>query len=259
MYLSIGGGGFLGRGSFGRGGLFSGRGSGSSWGVGRGRGVLDGGGSVLDGGRGVSGGRSVSGGRDVGLSLGVDGDTLVAHLGDVAVDMVSGVLDVLGTTVGKGNRVATGNGTVGIGGLGGVELSLGVVVGNTVFVGIGGGHLLLNVGGGRGVIGSGGGGVVRGGSGGDYLNDGGVMNDRSSVVNKRSMVYNGSMVQQRGGVVDGTVVCGVHKNWSVVWGMHSVDKSGSVAVADDGVRAHVGAGTSQTEQSRDNKSLKQKG
>ncbi len=253
MYLSIGGGGFLGGGSFGGGGLLSGGGSGSGGSVGGGRGVLDGGGGVLDGGRGIGGG------GDVGLSLGVDGDTLVGHLGDVAVDVVSGVLDVLGTTVGKGNRVATGNGTVGIGGLGGVELSLGVVIGNTVFVGIGGGHLLLNIGGGRGVVGSGGGGVVGGGSGGDYLNDGGVMNDRSSVVNNRSMVYKGSMVQQRGGVVDSAVVGGVHKSGAVVGGVHSVDKSGAVSVADDGVGAHVGAGTSQTEQSRDNKSLKQNG
>ena len=236
MYLSIGGGGFFGGGSF----LFDG--SSGSWGVGRGRSVLDGSRGVLDGSGGISGGRGISRRGNVGLSLGVDGDTLVGHLGDVAVGVVSGVLDVLGTTVREGNGVATGNGTIDIGGLGGAELSLGVVIGNTVFKSVGGGNLLLNIGWGRSVIGSGGGGVVRGRSG--YLNDGGVMHERRSVVNKRSMVYKGSMVQQRGGVVDngpvgGMVdngsVGGMEKSWSMVGGVHSVANSGSVAVANDGV------------------------
>lgn len=239
MYLSIGGGGFCGGGSF----LFdngSSRGSGS-WGVGRGRGVLDGSGGVLDGSRGISRGRGISGSGDVGLGLRVDGDTLVSYLGDVAVGVVSGVLDVLGTAVREGNGVATGNGTIDIGGLGGVELSLGVVIGNTVFISIGGGHRLLNIGWGRGVIGSWGRGVIGSlgwgmvGGRSSYLNDGGVMNEMRSVVNNRSMVYKGSMVQQRSGVVDDRAVGGMHKCGSMVGGVHSVRNNRSVAVANDGV------------------------
>lgn len=230
MYLSIGGGGFCGGGSF----LFDGSSGGSgSWGVGRGRGVLNGSGGVLDGSGGISRGRGISGGGDIGFGLRVDGDTLVSHLGDVAVGVVSGVLDVLGTTVREGNGVATGNGTIDIGGLGGVELSLGVVIGNTVFISIGGGHSLLNIGWGRGVIRSWGWGVVGGRS--SYLNDGGVMNEMRSVVNNRSMVYKGSMVQQRSGVVDDRAVGGMHKCGSMVGGVHSVRNNRSVAVANDGV------------------------
>ena len=76
-------------------------------------------------------------GCDIGLGLGVDRGALVGDLGDVAVDVVGGVLHVLDPAVGKGDRVRSRDNTVGIAGLSGVEVGLGVVVGNTVGVGVG--------------------------------------------------------------------------------------------------------------------------
>ena len=67
-------------------------------------------------GRGIDRLGGIGGRRMVGLGLGVDGDTLVAHIGDVSVVVVGGVLDVLGPAVGQSNRVRAGHGTVGIGG-----------------------------------------------------------------------------------------------------------------------------------------------
>jgi len=75
-------------------------------------------------------------GGDVGLGLGVDGGALVGDLSDVAVDMVSSVLHGLDPTVGKGDLVRSRDDTVGIASLSGVEVSLGVVIGNTVGVGV---------------------------------------------------------------------------------------------------------------------------
>ena len=158
-------------------------------------------------------------GGDVGLGLGVDRGALVGDLGDVAVDVVSGVLHVLDPAVGKGDRVGSRDNTVGIAGLSSVEVGLGVVVGNTVSVGVGlrgllgvhnsnrgvvsrGSHLHNR---GRGMVGRGGvddwGGVVdsvgnnRGSVGNCVVShDGGSVH---SVVGKRGGVHN------RGSVVDG--------------------------------------------------------
>jgi len=161
----------------------------------------------------VSGGR----GRVVRLSLGVDRDSLVGHIGDITVVVVGGVLNVLGPAIGKSNRVATGNGTVGIGGLGGLELGLGVVISNTVCIGIGGG-LLLSVGLGVAVDGlrvGNHGGVVNDGSGVHGVDDGSVHsvgNDGSGVVggggvvNNRGMVGGGGMVNNRGMIRSGGMV-----------------------------------------------------
>jgi hypothetical protein len=100
----------------------------------------------------VSGSR----GRVVGLSLRVDRDSLVGHIGDITVVVVGGVLNVLGPAVRESNRVAAGHGTVGISGLSSLELGLGVVISNTVGISIRSGLLLLISGGGVAV----GGGVV---------------------------------------------------------------------------------------------------
>merc|ERR1719468_578034 len=157
----------------------------------------------------VSGGR----GRVVRLSLGVDRDSLVGHIGDITVVVVGGVLNVLGPAIGESNRVATGNGTVGIGGLGGLELGLGVVISNTVCIGIGGG-LLLSVGLGVAVDGlrvGNHGGVVNDGSGVHGVGNGSVHsvgNDGSGVVgggcvvNNRGMVGGGGIARNGGGSVD---------------------------------------------------------
>ena len=71
-------------------------------------------------------------GSDVGLGLGVDRGALVGDLSDVAVDMVGSVLHGLDPTVGKGDLVRSRDDTVGIAGLSGVEVGLGVVIGNSL-------------------------------------------------------------------------------------------------------------------------------
>ena len=111
---------------------------------------------------------------------GVDGLSRVGHLGDVAVDVVGGVGDGLDPAVGEGDGVRATDNTVGISGLSSVEVGLGVVVGNTVGVGVGLRGLLDDS--------DSGGMVGRGG-----------MNDGGSVDNRGSM----DGVHNRGSVVDG--------------------------------------------------------
>ncbi len=170
------------------------------------------------------GGGGVGGCRVVRLSLGVDRDSLVRHIGDVTIVVIGGVLDVLGPAVGESNRVTAGNVTGGIGGLGSVELGLGVVISNTVLKGVWGGLLLLNVGGGgvaiggsvvhnRGGVGNHGygvhgvsnnWGVVRGGgmvdNGSSVVGGGSVVNDGSGLVGSRCVVHNGGVIGG-GGVI----------------------------------------------------------
>ena len=67
-------------------------------------------------------------GGDIGLGLGVDRGALVGDLGDVAVDVVGGVLHVLDPAVGKGNRVGALSVTSSVRRLGSIEVRLGVVI-----------------------------------------------------------------------------------------------------------------------------------
>merc|ERR1719411_880086 len=90
--------------------------------------------------RGVVRGR----GRGVGLSLGVVRHSLVGDISDITVVVVSSVLDVLGSAIGKGNAVRSSDGTVGICVLGSVEVGLGVVIGDSVFKSIGCGLLFVD-------------------------------------------------------------------------------------------------------------------
>ena len=119
-------------------------------------------------------------GGDIGLGLGVDRGALVGDLGDVAVDVVGGVGDGLDPAVGEGDGVRATDNTVGISGLSSVEVGLGVVVGNTVSVGVGLRGLLDDS--------DSGGMVGRGG-----MNDGGGVDNRGSM----------DGVHNRGSVVDG--------------------------------------------------------
>ena len=111
---------------------------------------------------------------------GVDSLSRVGHLGDVAVDVVGGVGDGLDPAVGEGDGVRATDNTVGISGLSSVEVGLGVVVGNTVSVGVGLRGLLDDS--------DSGGMVGRGG-----VDDGGSVDNRGSM----------DGVHNRGSVVDG--------------------------------------------------------
>lgn len=90
-----------------------------------------------------SGGRGVIGGGDVvhrlrvvGGGLGVVGHTLVAHIGDETVVVISVILDVLGATVGKQDTVAALDVAGGVGHLGGVEVGSTVLVVDSVLVAV---------------------------------------------------------------------------------------------------------------------------
>merc|ERR1740128_195467 len=112
--------------------------------------------SVVGGGRGVLGGGSMAVSTS-GLR-GVDGGTLVGDISDESVVVVSGVGGGLDPAVGKGNDELSLDNSVGILGLGLLEVSLAVVIVDSVLVGEGlGSQLLLLVGAG---------GSVRRGSGG---------------------------------------------------------------------------------------------
>ena len=154
-----------------------------------------------------SGGRGIGWGGLVWLSLGVDGGTFIGDLSDVSVVVVGGVGNGLDSAVGKGNLVGSLDITGGIGVLSSLEVSLGVVIGNTVLESIGGRLFLALDIGSRGVVGNGlsynnGGSVVGRG----VNNGGGVVSrgvDNGSGVVGRGVDNGGSVV--RSGVVDSTV------------------------------------------------------
>ena len=68
----------------------------------------------------------IGGGRGwfVGLGFGVHWDSFISDLSDISVVVVSGVLDVLGTAVGKSNGVRSGDNTLTVGSLSSVEVGL---------------------------------------------------------------------------------------------------------------------------------------
>ena len=71
-------------------------------------------------------------------SLGVDSLAIVGDGGDVSLDVVGGVLDVLGAAVREGDGVRSSPGSGAIVGLSSLEVGAGVVVGNGVLVLVGG-------------------------------------------------------------------------------------------------------------------------
>jgi len=165
----------------------------------------------------VSRGRVVrSWGSMVRLGLRVDRDSLVRYISNVTVVVVGGVLNVLGPAVGKSNRVAANNSTVGIGCLGSVELGLGVVISNTILKSIRSG-LLLSINGGGVAISRGG--MVDNGSVG---NDGGGMH---GVGNNRGVIRGRGMVNNRGVIRSSGMV----DNRGVIGGRGMVDNRGMVS------------------------------
>ena len=158
---------------------------------------------------GGDGGGLVGGGRGIGLGLGVDSSSLVGHISNISIITIGGVGDMLDSAVRKGNRVGSLGIAGTIRGLLSVEVGLGVVISNSVGVGVGGdliGVDLSLVGGGRGVVS--GGGVSNDGGGVDGVGNGvgnhggvdGVGNGRSDVGGEVASGDNGSSVAE-GGVV----------------------------------------------------------
>merc|ERR1719320_817191 len=154
----------------------------------------------------------------IGLGLRVVGNSLVGHISNITVVVVSGVVHGLGPAIRESNGVGSGDGTIAIRGLSSVEGSLGVVISNTILVGVGLRSLLVLsrgviggsrlVGRSRGVVG---GGLVhnRGCVVGRGMvdNRGGVVS-RGMMDNRDSMVSRG-MLQGKGGSVDGMTDSGM--------------------------------------------------
>ena len=185
-------------------------------------------------------------GVSTGRGRGEDSLSRVGDLSHIAVNMVSGVGDGLDPAVREGHGVGAADVSSGIACLSGVEVGLGVVVGNTVGVGVRLRELLDN-------------------NGGCVVGGGGVDNRGRGV--GRGGVDDRGGVHQRGVVGNGVVGNGVGK------GVASMDKGSGVnngvsqmggnSVADNGSVSNMGdmgdlggGGGSKAEEGRDRKGLK---
>jgi len=74
--------------------------------------------------------------RSIRLGLRVDWDTLVGNISNISINMVSGILDNLGTAIGKSNSVRSRHNTISIRSFTSVESSLGVVIGHSIFISV---------------------------------------------------------------------------------------------------------------------------
>merc|ERR1719211_758782 len=126
----------------------------------------------------------------VGLVLGVDSSSFIGDFSNISIISISGISNMLGTTIGKSNRVRTNSISVTSTGLSSIEGSLGVVISYGVFKSVGLSWAIIGrlmVGRGRLVV-----------SWGRGMVDGGSMVGRG-MVNRGSMVSRGMM--NRGSMV----------------------------------------------------------
>jgi len=126
-----------------------------------------------------------------GDSLGVDSLAIVGDGGDVSLDVVGGVLDVLGAAVREGDGVRSSPGSGAVVSLGSLEVGAGVVVGNGVLVLVGGD--LVGV----------------------HLSDGVGNGVGNSVVDNRGSVDDGGSMGNNGGSMDNRAGDGVGNRGSV--------------------------------------------
>merc|ERR1719438_104450 len=78
-------------------------------------------------------------GRGIGGSgsIRVSSNSIIGDISNISIVVVGGVLDMLGTAIRKSNIIRSRNNTSGISSLSSVEVSLGVVISNSVLVGVG--------------------------------------------------------------------------------------------------------------------------
>ena len=189
----------------------------------------------------VGWGRLVSWGGSVWLGLWVDSGSLIGDISDISVISVGGVFHVLDSAIGKSNGVRSLSGSSTIRSLLSVEVSLGVVIGNSIGVSVGGNLIGVGLGlvsWGRGVVSwslddwGGVDGVGNNGGVHSMGNHGGVVHGVSHGVGNHGGVHGVD------GVVDGGVVDSV---------VHGV---GNQLVST------IGAGSNHGEQSSSDESLK---
>ena len=171
-------------------------------------------------------------------SLGVDSGALVGDVSDEAVIAVGGVLHVLDSAIGKGNRVRSGNVGGAVRGLLGLEVGLGIVISHGVGEGVGAllSKVISNVAGLDGSLVSWG---VNHGSG---VGGGGVdsVSDNRGGVN--SVVDGGVDGMSDGGVDKGSVDGVSH----VLGGDRVEGDDGGLALGDGAVSEHGGLDLSET-------------
>ena len=156
-------------------------------------------------------------------SLRIDGNSLVGNISNISVVVVGCVLDVLGPAIRKSNRVFSYNGTVSISTLSSIEGSFGVVISNSIGVGVGFRGLLIR--------------------------------SRSRCISWSRGIHWGWGICWVRGKSRGMGECrgrGNMDDWSM---SHKRDWSMSMSMSST-VRGR--GGTSQTNQGRDNKSLKER-
>ena len=77
------------------------------------------------------------GSRGIGLDLRIDRHTLIGDLGNKTMVVISSVLHMLDPSIGKSNRVGSKHIAIGISRLSSVEGSLGVIILDSILVGVG--------------------------------------------------------------------------------------------------------------------------
>jgi len=70
------------------------------------------------------------------LVLRILGHSLIGHISNIAIISIGSILDMLGTTIGKSNRIGSTHNTGTITAFSGIEGSLGVVISNSIFIGV---------------------------------------------------------------------------------------------------------------------------
>jgi len=186
------------------------------------------------------------------LVFGVLGLSIIGHLSDIAIISVGGVGDMLGATIGKSNRVSTVNSTIGITCFSSIEGRLGVVISDSILIGVGSRSIGLGL-----MVGSGG--VVRswGRLVGRSVNHWSMVSrsrgmvcrsmDHRGVVGSRGMVDHrgmvGSSMVDHWGMVGSSMVNGMVSVSRVSWGVGGGDSRRSNGCSRVLLRVVVGVDT----------------
>jgi len=172
------------------------------------------------------------------LGFWIDSRSLIRHISDISIVVVSSVFHMLSAAVRESYRVRSGNSTGSVRGLSSIEVSLRVVISNSVLVGVGCGLLLLMVSRGgmisrrRGMVGRG------------SMDHRSSMHHRSMIswssVHHRSSMISWSLVDYRGSMISRCMMNNwgsmVSRSWCMVrwssmigWGRGMVSWSSMVS------------------------------
>jgi hypothetical protein len=162
--------------------------------------------------------RRLNWGRSIGLSLRVDWNSLISDLSNESIVVISGVLNMLGSAIGKCNSVLSSHSSISISGLSSTEGSLGVVISNSIGVGVGLWSLLFLMVGGRSMVSRG------------SLNNWSIMDNRGIISSLDrgtiSSLDNGSSMDNRG--IIGSLDWGTISSWSSMYNRGTISSWSSM-------------------------------